>query len=186
MVPLVLGGAIAGGVTYQVYNPPEKQAPEGRGSMPRNLQDWRLTPQDAKLRIPNYWRNHARPASEPIEDAYRSTYNNIYTNGPKLMRDAITGNLRIITPDGNSTNDSTITTQCFIANATQRSLIILVSDRRSLARGSHFAVHATSGRERCRQSSSAELLHVSRECVVQVLESHKQCLLFLLLVVEFL
>jgi hypothetical protein len=108
MVPLVLGGAIAGGVTYQVYNPPEKQAPEGRGSMPRNLQDWRLTPQDAKLRIPNYWRNHARPASEPIEDAYRSTYNNIYTNGPKLMRDAITGNLRIITPDGNSTNDTII------------------------------------------------------------------------------
>lgn len=108
MIPLVAAGAGAAAVTYQVYNPPEKQAPEGKDALPRNLQDWRLTPQDAKMRIPDYWRNHVSPATDPVEDSYRSTYNNIYTNAPKIMQDSITGNIRIIVPDGNSTNDTIV------------------------------------------------------------------------------
>jgi hypothetical protein len=105
LVPLVGGGVAAGALVYQSYNPPQKRTDlESDKSLPRNLQDWRLTPQESVRRIPDYWRNHTRPETQPIEDAYRSTYNNIYTNGPKIMRDAITGMPRIITPDGNSTN----------------------------------------------------------------------------------
>lgn len=103
-VPPLIGGAAAGAAMYQAYNPPKKQAPESRGN-PRNAQDWRLTPQEDIRRIPDYWRNHVNRPSQPIEDAYRSTYNNIYTNGPKMVRDALTGEIRWITPDGNSTND---------------------------------------------------------------------------------
>jgi hypothetical protein len=47
---------------------------------------------------PPDWRNHVNRPSQPIEDAYRSTYNNIYTNGPKMVRDALTGQIRWITP----------------------------------------------------------------------------------------
>lgn len=105
-MPLIAGGIGAGAVLYQSYNPPKKKTklngdPNG---LPRNLQDWRLTPQEPTRRIPDYWRNHVRPESSPIEESYRSTYNNIYTNGPKIVKDAITGMPRIITPDGNSTN----------------------------------------------------------------------------------
>lgn len=105
LIPLIGAGVTAGAVTYQVYNPPQARTDlETDKSLPRNLQDWRLTPQEPVRRIPDYWANHVAPARHPIEEAYRSTYNNIYTNGPKIMRDAITGNARIITPDGNSQN----------------------------------------------------------------------------------
>lgn len=106
-VPVIAGASAAGAVAYQSWNPPKKQSPESQNG-PRNGQDWRLGPTDPHLQLPDYWRNSIRRHDQPIEDAYRSTYNNMYTNGPKLMADAITGNLRWITPDGNSTNDTII------------------------------------------------------------------------------
>lgn len=106
-VPVIAGASAAGAVAYQSWNPPKKQAPESQNA-PRNGQDWRLGPTDPHMQLPDYWRNSIRRHDQPIEDAYRSTYNNMYTNAPKLMQDSITGNLRWITPDGNSTNDSTI------------------------------------------------------------------------------
>lgn len=105
--PVLVGAGAAGAAAYQVWNPPKRQAPESRNS-PRNAQDWRLGPTDPKRELSNYWRNSINRPEEPVEDAYRSTYNNMYTNAPKLVADSLTGVPRWITPDGNSTNDSTL------------------------------------------------------------------------------
>jgi hypothetical protein len=102
-VPPVIGGVVAGTAAYQAWNPAKKQAPESKNA-PRNGQDWRLGPTTDNLKLSDYWRNHVNRPSQPIEEAYRSTYNNIYTNAPKLMADEITGQPRWISPDGNSTN----------------------------------------------------------------------------------
>lgn len=51
-VPPLIGGAAAGAAMYQMYNPPRKQAPESQNA-PRNVQDWRLTPQEDIRRIPD-------------------------------------------------------------------------------------------------------------------------------------
>lgn len=105
-VPAVVGGATVGAVAYQKFNPPAPQ--DARDDLPRNLQDWRLYPQEDIRRMPTYWRNAVNRRSQPIEDAYRSTYNNMYTNGPKMMHDALTGQIRFISPNGNSQNDTII------------------------------------------------------------------------------
>jgi len=106
-VPPVVGGVVAGAAAYQAWNPAKKQAPESKNA-PRNGQDWRLGPTTDNLKLSDYWRNHTNRPTQPVEDAYRSTYDNMYTNGPKLMADSITGQLRWITPDGNSTNSTII------------------------------------------------------------------------------
>jgi len=115
-VPPVVGGVVAGAAAYQAWNPAKKQAPESKNA-PRNGQDWRLGPTTDNLKLSDYWRNHTNRPTQPVEDAYRSTYNNMYTNGPKLMADSITGQLRWITPDGNSVNSST-SSMCLCARLT--------------------------------------------------------------------
>lgn len=95
--PVLVGAGAAGAAAYQVWNPPKRQAPESRNS-PRNAQDWRLGPTDPKRELSNYWRNSINRPEEPVEDAYRSTYNNMYTNAPKLVQDSLTGVPRWITP----------------------------------------------------------------------------------------
>jgi hypothetical protein len=107
-VPPVVAGALVGTAAYQSWNPPHKQAGDADRNLPRNLQDWRLAPQEDIRKIPTYWRNHIDKDEYPVEEAYRSTYNNIYTNGPKMMRDTITGEVRFIVPDGNSVNSTII------------------------------------------------------------------------------
>jgi hypothetical protein len=105
-VPPVVGGLVGGAAAYQAWNPAKRQDKQAGKNAPRNGQDWRLNEAGGaeNLRIPDYWRNSVDRPTHPVEDAYRSTYNNMYTNGPKLMEDALTGQLRWITPDGNSTN----------------------------------------------------------------------------------
>lgn len=107
-VPAVVGGATVGAAAYQAWNPPQKQMGDASASMPRNMRDWRLTPQEDIRKIPQYWRNSVNRPTQPIEEAYRSTYNNIYTNGPVMMRDSLTGAVRFIPPWGNSTNDTIV------------------------------------------------------------------------------
>lgn len=97
-VPVLAGGAAAGAIAYQKFNPPQKQ--HESLNRPRDYQqgDWRLGPQVPKTRLADYWRNHVSRPSQPIEEAYRSTYNNMYTNMPKLVQDSVTGQPRWIGP----------------------------------------------------------------------------------------
>lgn len=94
--PVLVGGAAAGAIAYQSFNPPQKQYESL--NKPRESQDWRLGPTWPKGRLPDYWRNHVDRPNQPIEDAYRSSYNNMYTNAPKLVADSLTGQPRWIGP----------------------------------------------------------------------------------------
>ncbi len=80
-VPAVVGGATVGAAAYQAWNPPQKQSGDALNGAPRNLLDWRLAPQEDIRRLSQYWRNSVNRPTQPIEDAYRSSYNNMYTNG---------------------------------------------------------------------------------------------------------